>query len=373
MKADDVMDHQPVVARLEDFDPASGDRLERALFNHRPLVVLLCLLATMLLSVAAVRLGLNASFEKTIPARHPFIVAYLEHRADLGGLGNAVRIAVETTGESIFDAGYQDTLRRINDEVYLLSGVDRPFMKSLWTPTTRWTAVTEDGVDGGTVVPEGYDGSPQSLDALRANVERSGEVGQLVATNFRSSVLFVPLLDADPQTGKPLDYRRLSDSLEDIRQRYQSDRIRIHVTGFAKVVGDLIEGLEQVMLFFLLAVFIAGGVVFGYTRCVRSTLLVVACSLVAVVWQFGLLALTGYELDPYSILVPFLVFAIGMSHGAQKMNGIMQDIGRGTHKVVAARYTFRRLFLAGLTALLCDAVGFAVLIIIPIQAIQIWR
>jgi predicted RND superfamily exporter protein len=107
-----------------------------------------------------------------------------------------------------------------------------------------------------------------------------------------------------------------------------------------------------------------------YTRCVRSTALVVACSLVAVVWQFGLLPLLGYELDPYSVLVPFLVFAIGMSHGAQKMNGIMQDIGRGTHRVVAARYTFRRLFLAGLTALLCDAVGFAVLMMIKIQVIQ---
>jgi len=33
-------------------------------------------------------------------------------------------------------------------------------------------------------------------------------------------------------------------------------------------------------------------------------------------------------LDPFSILVPFLVFAIGVSHGAQKMNGVMQDIGR---------------------------------------------
>ena len=71
---------------------------------------------------------------------------------------------------------------------------------------------------------------------------------------------------------------------------------------------------------------------FGYTRCVRSTALVVACSLVAVVWQLGLVAALGFELDPYSILVPFLVFAIGVSHGAQKMNGIMQDIGRGTHR-----------------------------------------
>src|SRR4029078_11322430 len=93
--------------------------------------------------------------------------------------------------------------------------------------------------------------------------------------------------------------------------------------------------------------------------CVRSTALVVACSLVAVVWQFGLLALLHYELDPYSVLVPFLVFAIGMSHGAQKMNGIMQDIGRGTHRVVAARYTFRRLFVAGLTPPLPHAADFA--------------
>ena len=37
-----------------------------------------------------------------------------------------------------------------------------------------------------------------------------------------------------------------------------------------------------------------------------------------------------------AVLVPFLVFAIGVSHGAQKMNGIMQDVGRGTHKYVAA-------------------------------------
>src|ERR671939_1370035 len=52
------------------------------------------------------------------------------------------------------------------------------------------------------------------------------------------------------------------------------------------------------------------------------------------------------------------------------MNGIMQDMGRGTHRLVAARFTFRRLFLAGLTALLADAVGFAVLLVIDIQAIR---
>jgi hypothetical protein len=370
MHAPTSLDAQPVVARLQDFDTASGSWSERVLFNHRPWVMALCLLVTLLLGWQALGLRLNASFEKSIPTRHPYIVNYLSHKGELAAQGNALRMAVETTGDSIYDAHYLSVLQKLSDEVFLLPGVDRPFMKSLWTSNTRWVAVTEDGLDGNTVMGDSYDGSPSALTEVRANVERSGEIGQLVAGDFKSSVIFVPLLDKDPRTGEALDYGQLSRQVEALRGKYQSDTIRIHITGFAKVMGDLIEGLQQVLLFFGVALVICGGVLYAYTHCARSTTLVVTCSLVAVVWQFGLLALFGYELDPYSVLVPFLVFAIGMSHGAQKMNGIMQDIGRGTHRVVAARYTFRRLIVAGLTALLCDAVGFAVLALIRIQAIQ---
>jgi predicted RND superfamily exporter protein len=361
---------QPVVARLEDFDTRSGTLLERAFFNHRPWVMAVCVLLTLLLGWQATKLRLNASFEKTIPTGHPYIVNYLAHKSDLGGQANALRLVVQAKQGTIFDKAYLDALQKINDEIFLLPGVDRPFMKSLWTSNTRWVAVTEEGLDGGPVIPDAYDGSPASLAGLRANVERSGEIGQLVAGDFKSSIVFVPLLDRNPETGQALDYGELSRQIEVLRAKYGSDTLQVRVTGFAKVAGDLIEGLHQVLLFFLLALAITTVVLYGYTRCKRSTALVVACSLVAVVWQFGLLALLGYELDPYSVLVPFLVFAIGMSHGAQKMNGIMQDIGRGTHRVVAARYTFRRLFVAGLTALLCDAVGFAVLVIIQIKVIQ---
>jgi uncharacterized protein len=370
MHASDTLAAPPVVARLEDFDTASGSWAERLLFNHRPWVMLVCLVATLLLGWQATKLTLNASFEKTIPTLHAYIANYLAHQADLGGQGNAVRLVVEAKQGTIYDKHYLEVLQKISDEVYLMPGVDRPFMKSLWTPNTRWVAVTEEGLDGNTVMGDSYDGSPEALAEVRANVERSGEIGQIVAGDAKSSIVFVPLLGANPQTGQGLDYGELGRRLESLRARYDSDSIGIHVTGFAKVMGDLIEGLQQVLVFFAVALVICAGVLFGYTRCVRSTALVVACSLVAVVWQAGLLAVLGYALDPYSVLVPFLVFAIGMSHGAQKMNGIMQDVGRGTHRVVAARYTFRRLFVAGLTALLCDAVGFAVLALIRIQAIQ---
>jgi predicted RND superfamily exporter protein len=351
------------------FDPRSGSLVERALFNHRAIVVLLCALVTLLLGWQATRLQLNASFEKTIPTSHPYIQNFLAHQSELSGLGNAVRIAVAQPEGSIYDAKYLDTLRRLSDEVFLLPGVDRARMKSLWTPTTRWVGVTEDGLEGGPVIPDGFDGSPGKLQQLAANVARSGEIGQTVARDAQSSVIFVPLLAKDAE-GQAIDYARLSGQLEELRTKYEAEGVSVHITGFAKIVGDLIDGVKAVLVFFAIAVAIATAMVFWYTRCVRSTLLVVIASLIAVVWQLGLLPLLGYALDPYSILVPFLVFAIGMSHGAQKMNGIMQDVGRGVDQLVAARFTFRRLFLAGLTALLADAVGFAVLLVIDIQVIR---
>jgi hypothetical protein len=381
----DELDQMPVVRDFRSFDPQSGNALERLVFNHRMLVMVACALITLVLGYfAATKLALNASFEKMIPQSQPYIQNYLTYQKDLRGLGNALRIVVENTDGDIFDPAYLDTLKRINDEIFLTPGVERAWVKSLWMPAVRWTEVTEEGFRGGPVMPDSYDGSAKSVEQLRQNIARSGIVGSLVANNFKSSMIFVPLLDKDPRTGQRIDYHALSKVIDEkIRDKYElvdagksgdlgkaPPRVRVHVIGFAKLIGELLDGLIKVMMYFGVAALIATAFIFLYTRCVRSTALVIACSLMAVLWQLGLVALFGFELDPFSILVPFLVFAIGVSHGAQKMNGIMQDIGRGTHRLVAARYTFRRLFLAGLTALLADAVGFGVLMVIDIPVIK---
>jgi predicted RND superfamily exporter protein len=358
------------VPQADIFDPSSGTLVERLLFNHRRIILGICVVLSLVFGYQALSLKLNAAFEKMIPTDHPFVQNYLKNRGQLGEGGNTLRIAIEAKQGSIFDAAYLETVKKINDEVFLLPGVDRSYMKSLWTPATRWIGVTEEGFDGGPVIPDNYDGSAGSLEQVRQNVERSGEVGRLVASNFKSSIVLLPLQDITSDDGKPLDYNALSSQLEQIRVKYETDNIKIHITGFAKVVGDLIDGMRQMQLFFAATLVICGIVLFWYTRCIRSTLLVLLCSIIAVVWLLGLLPTLGFDLDPYSILVPFLVFAIGLSHGAQKMNGIMQDIGRGADKLVAARFTFRRLFLTGLMALVADAVGFAVLMIIKIPVIQ---
>ncbi len=367
----------PAVADPAAFDREEGSWLERLVFNHRAPFVLLCVVLTVVLGASALKLQVNAAFDNVIPRNHPYIKNYFELRDKLGGLGNSLRIVVEAPGETIYDPKFLETTRRIHDDLFLTPGVDRAWMRSIWTPAVRWVEVTEEGFRGGPVMPENYDGTAETMAQLQRNIRTAGLVGQLVASDQKSVMFVLPLLEKYQDTGRPLDYTELAKTLETrIRDRYAhavDDRtvpVKVHIVGFAKLVGDLIDGLHEVAGYFALAALVVAAILFLYTRCIRSTVLVIACSLVAVVWQLGLIAALGYDLNPYSLLVPFLVFAIGVSHAAQKMNGIMQDVGRGTHPYVAARYTFRRLFLAGLTALIADAVGFAVLAIIDIPVIK---
>ncbi len=345
--------------------------VERLVFRNRPLVLLLFLLFSLVMAYQASGLKPDASFEKMIPGSHPYIRNFLEHREELSGLGNAVRIAVEARDGDIFSADYQELLKQITDEVFYIPGVDRSALKSLWTPNIRWKEVTEEGFVGGPVIPSSYDGSAAALEQLRLNTLRSGQVGRLVANDFRSSIVHVPLFDINPETGERLDYQQFSRQLEAlVRDRYQSERFAIHITGFAKVVGDLIEGASEVALFFLLALLITAGLLWLYTRCLRSTLITLCCSLLAVVWQLGLLNTAGYGLDPYSMLVPFLVFAIAVSHGVQIVNAITIESGAGADAQSAARRAFRTLYIPGLIALISDGIGFITLMVIDIRVIQ---
>ncbi len=350
---------------------AGAPFIESILFSRRPLLLTIFFILTLLLGYQTLQLKPEASFLRMIPTYHPYIKNYIAHQDDLKGLGNILRISVETTsGEDIFTASYLETLKRMTDDIFFISGVDRSALKSLWTPITRWSEVTEDGFAGGAVMPDSYDGSPNSLEAVRLNVLKSGEVGTLVANDFKSSIILTPLQDIDPETGEPLDYQKLSQKLEEIRSRYENDEIRIHITGFAKVVGDLIHGSTRVLLFFVIAFVILLSILYYNSRCLRSTAMRALSSVVAVIWQLGIMKLCGYGLNPYSMLVPFLMFALGVSHGIQMFNAMTHEMIQGKDKLTASRLAFRLVYKPGFAALLTDCIGFGTLFIIRIGVIQ---
>ncbi len=354
------------------YDAVETARLpERLIFDSRRMVLILFSLISVFLAYQAYHLRPDASFAKLLPQQHPFIQKMNEHMRDLRAAGASVKVSVAVKDGDIFNDEYLATLGQIADEIFYIPGVDKNGLRSLWSPDVRWTMVTEEGFDAGSVIPPEYDGSETALEQLRVNLTRSGIVGSMVANDFKSTIIEVPIYDIDPATGEQLNYLEFSRNLEKlIRQSYENDNITIHIIGFPKLVGDLLEGIGSIFLFALITLVITLVLLYIYTRDMRATIAPLVSSILAVIWQLGLLHLAGFGLNAYSILVPFLVLAIGVSHGVQVINAITLNLEGDTDRYIAARLAFRGLYVAGLTALISDGIGFVTLLVIDIGVIQ---
>ncbi len=351
--------------------------LERAVFSNRGLLLSAFAVVTAIMGYFALQLRPDAGFEKSIPLRHPYMQAFTEHQVEFGG-ANRMLIALSVKEGDIFTPEFFQTLKAVTDEVFFIPGVDRARVRSIFTPNVRFVEIIEDGFAGGNVVPADFKPTREALEQVRRNVLKTNEVGRLVANDFTAAVVSAQLLEVDPSTGERLDYLRVASLLEErIRRPYQSESIDIHIIGFAKLIGDIADGAVGVVAYFGIAFAITALLVYIYSKCspagersVRFTILPLGCSLVAVVWQLGLLTVFGFGLDPMSILVPFLVFAIGVSHGVQMLNAVCTDRTGGADSLTAAKNSFRRLLLPGSVALASDTAGFLTLLVIEIGIIR---
>lgn len=343
---------------------------ESFLFRNRAWVVSIFVLLTFFLGYQASQLKMDAAFIKNIPLNHSYMQTYLKHQKDFGG-ANSIMVAVEDTSGNIFNANYFDTLKNVHDQLFFIPGVERSQVKSLFSPSTRFTEVVEDGFAGGPVIPADFSTTQTGLDTVRDNIEKAGIVGRLIANDYSAAMVSAQLMDFDPQTGKPLDTIAFAAQLEkELRGKYETDKVKIHIIGFAKMAGDVADGAKGVLLFFVIAILITAAMVYLFSKSVILTVLPLVCSLIAVVWQLGLLTVIGFGLDPMSILVPFLVFAIGVSHGVQIINAVRRRVMDGQTTKAAAASAFRSLLVPGGVALLSDTVGFITLLAIDIGIIR---
>ena len=365
------------------------EKLEDIVFRSRLIILGFFAAFTIYSGYYATQQKMTAGFEKQLPAGHEYIQTFQEYRDRLFG-SNRIIVVLKQREGVIWNKDYFSTYKDLTDALFYLPGVARHTLTSLWTPNSRYFEITEDGfvaddVIPGTITVDNLDEQCVSrlktaslattcepaLSIIENNVVRGGFVGRLVANDFSAAMVRAELLDLDVKTGERLNYFELAEKLEsDIRAKFENDKYEVQIIGFAKLIGDIADGAGTVVQFFGVALILTIMSVYVYARSAVLTFLPLFCSLTSLVWQFGILKLLGYGLDPLAILVPFLVFAIGVSHGVQQINLITAEISKGSSSDEAARASFRGLLIPGSMALVTDLVGFGTLYFIPIQMIQ---
>jgi len=346
-------------------------KVESVVFNNRIVVMMVFLVATIFLAYQASLLRLDAGFTKNIPLNHEYMKTYIKHKENFGGANN-ILVSVCDKNQTIYNQAFFDTLKDVHDQLFFIDGVNRSLVVSLFAPSTRFTEIVEGGFSGGPVIPADFNSSsPASLQIVRKNVDKAGIIGRQVSNDSRCAMVSAQLLDINPETGEALDTLVIAQELEQqLRTEYENDKVSIHIIGFAKMIGDVANGAKDVVMFFAIAIAITAIMVYFFCKSLLLTFLPLACSIIAVVWQLGLLTLFGFGMDPMSILVPFLVFAIGVSHGVQMINAVGKKAASGVSVKVAAQFAFSSLLIPGGIALLSDTVGFMTLLVIDIGIIK---
>jgi len=364
-------------------------RIATFLINYRFAVVGFFIVISIGMLLAMSQLRIETGFKKQLPLKHEYMQTFLQYEKDFGG-ANRILVALVARDGNMFSPEFFEAFETITNDVFFIPGVDRASVRSIFTPNVRFVEIVEDGFAGGNVIPSDFAPSPEMFEKVRSNIVKSGEVGRLVSGDFSGAMVWANLLEENPQTGEKLDYRVVAEQLEDIRTRLENDDFTVHIIGFAKIVGDISDGAKSVVWFFLVALVITAILLYLYSRSVWLTVLPLTCSLVAVIWQMGTLSLLGYSLDPMNILTPFLIFAIGVSHGVQKISAWIVEkefAGRtpddwarsGVDSVEViprrssmhgSRETIKKLLAPGVIALVSDTIGFLTILFINIRIIQ---
>jgi predicted RND superfamily exporter protein len=353
--------------------------LEKLIFGNRIAIVVVFALLTLGLAAVAVRgLHIDASFTKQLPLKHEYMQTFVKHQAEFGG-ANRVLIALVARDGNMFTPGFFDALKKATDEVLVMDGIDRTRVQSLFTPNVRYMEVVEGGIDAGNVVDSEFVPTAEALAKVRENILKAGIRGRLVANDFSGALVSAIVLEKDA-TGKPIDPIEVARALEsrvrdkiqgnDVLVQAQGSAIDVHMIGFAKVVGDIADGAMSVIVFAIVTILLTLLAVWYYVQSLKVAIVPIACSIVAVTWQLGTLVLLGYGIDPLGLLVPFLIFAIGVSHGVQKISAVKEAAVAGVGSMDAARQTFRQLLMPAIIALLADLVGFITILLIPVQVVQ---
>ena len=345
--------------------------LEDFCFRFRTPFLIWLAVFTAVMGYFALQLRMEAGFEKQMPTGHEYIETFQKYRNDVLG-ANRLNIVVKSRKDTIWTQAGLNKLYDVTRAVIYLPGVDRLGVQSLWTPNSFVNEITEEGFRAdplipGTVTPDQL--NPEIVAGIQRSAGQGGFVGTLVSRDQTSAMITAELAEVD-KDGRQIDYVAYNRLLEELRGKFEDADFEIQIIGFAKQVGDIADGASSVLEFCAVALILTALAVYWYCHSLRFTLLPIICSFTSLVWQFGALRLLGFGLDPLAVLVPFLVFAIGVSHGVQQINFIVRELSHGKTTEQAARASFSGLLIPGVLALVTAFVSFITLILIPIPMVR---
>ncbi|MCM8781302.1 MAG: MMPL family transporter, partial [Candidatus Omnitrophica bacterium] len=297
------------------------------------------------------------------PLKHPYLKIQKQLNEIFGGL-NQVSIAIEVKDGTILNPITLEKVWQITRQLYLTEGINAARVVSLSARKVKHVQANEEGF-----ITEWLMHDPpktqSELDTLKTKIVKNPLVyGPMVSKDFKAT-----LIQADFESY--VSARQIFDVLQGFKKKFQDSNHNVYISGHPVLQGWLDFYLPRMSRLFLATLVVMSLVLYYAFKSKRGVFLPLLSATMATLWGLGLMAMCGYKLTPSTVLAPFLVFALGVSHSVQYIKLYYEYMGRHPQspKAASIRIT-RNLFIPAFTGLLTDGIGPFALLTVPLGIIR---
>ena len=327
--------------------------LDDYVFRHPKTLLGIIFAVTVYFALQIPQVQMYSDFADLLPQQHPYIQLHNSIRDTFGGANNVVMAVVVEEGD-IFTNETLERIHRLTLGVDNSPGVNHNLVSSLTHRTTRKVWLTETGDVNSQPY---YDPTADALDGrqleeLKNDVMADPRVfGLLVSPDLKAA-----LIKAQFNEGQ-LDYAAIFDHLQELRAEEGVEGVSIYATGQPMLWGWVYSYLDQILVIFSTTLAIMLLLLVLYFRRAYGILLPLVGIAVSATWGLGIVSLLGYNLDPLTLVIPFLISARAMSHGIQLVERYYTELDAVHDQRMAAQETFDSLFRPGSLGIVSDAIG----------------
>lgn len=333
------------------------------LIAHGRWVFATVLAVSLVFGAAALTLRLEFRPGDLLPQKHPFIAVHNQYHRDFTET-NVLTVMLEARHGTVFTPAILTTLWKATQAVDALPGVNHDQVTSIAHRSARWGKALPGGIVASDPMMIRPPTTAAQAAAIRRTALQSYAFGVLVSLDERAALIRAGFHESR------LDYRRLFDAVNRTVLPLATDEVDVHVSGQPRLNGWILRLERQVYVAFAAAVLVTWLCLYAYFRDWRGALRPTISGGLAALWGFGLIRLTGFALNPLTLLIPFLITARAVSHSAQMHDRYYEELETGQLKSGAVTRSFTQLFAPTLAGIVTDALGVLAIAIVAIPALQ---
>ncbi len=334
-------------------------RGEEWLFANPKYVLGMILAVTLGFATQLPSLKVYTDFSDLLPQKHRYIQTYNRIKENFGG-ANMIVMAIEVDDGTIFNDETLALIFEATQGIDNLPSVNHNLVSSLTHRTSRKVYLTSDGnfASESYYDPAKTARSAEELEQLRKDVIANPRIyGLLVSPDLKAALIKAQLNESE------LDYAKTFAALQQVREQVSTPGHHVYITGNPVLTGYVYTYLEQIIAIMFSTLALLALLLIVYFRRFYGVALPLLGIALSSIWGLGFMALLGYNLEPLSMPIPFLIAARATSHGVQLVARYYEELAITKSGKQAARNALDALFRPGSLAIVVDALGLAVLML----------